>query len=370
MRPGFACLLLSCLIAALIAGCSNRTTLLAPVFGGGGSAAMVITTDFSTGALSVIDLATRAVSPNVAAVHSDATLRVYNGLVYVINRFGQDNIQVIDPARNYATVRQFSTGNGTNPQDIAFASPIKAYISRYGSADLLVVDPTTGTTRKTISLAGFADSDGLPEMAHLALVGPWLFVACQRLTNFAASNPSVVVVIDTRTDEISDREPLNPGIQGITLAGRNPFTDFVYDPASRALLIGCVGDFGVADGGIERISTVTLQSLGFAITESQIGGEVLDIAWNGPLHSYAIVSDASFNTRLVGFNPTAGAVIDTLYAPGGPNLPDCEINTLGELYLCDNQVTTPGVRVYRVGADTLIAGPLNTGLPPNQVAFR
>lgn len=362
-------LVLPLAVAAVIAGCSTANNPYAP---GTDSpqAAYVVTTDFATGGLSVIDLANRQVTPNVASVHSDATLRVYGGLIYVINRFGQDNIQVIDPGNHFATVKQFSTGNGSNPQDIAFLSTTKAYVTRYGSSDLWIVNPSTGIQRGSISLAGFADSDGLPEMAHLAIVGPWLFVACQRLTNFAASNPSVVVVIDTRTDKVSDREPFVPGIQGITLTGRNPFSDFVYDAATQELLISCVGDYGVADGGIERIDAHTPRTLGYAVTESQIGGDVLDIAWNDATHSYAIVSDASFNNRLVGWNPTTGAVIDTVYSPGGPNLPDCEVNALGELYVCDNRVTAPGVWVYRTGADTLLAGPLNTGLPPNQIAFR
>ena len=50
---------------------------------------------------------------------------------------GQDNIQIIDPAQNYATVHQFSTGNGSNPQDISFVSPTKAYVTRLGSPNLL-----------------------------------------------------------------------------------------------------------------------------------------------------------------------------------------------------------------------------------------
>ena len=356
-------------VAAVIAGCSTAGNPLVP---GTDSpqAAYVVTTDYSTGGLSVINLANRQVTPNVASVHSDATLRVYGGLIYVINRYGQDNIQVIDPGNHFATIKQFSTGNGSNPQDIAFISTTKAYVARYGSSDLWIVNPSTGVKRGSISLAGFADSDGLPEMAHLAIVGPWLFVACQRLTNYVASNPSVVVVIDTRTDEISDREPFTPGIQGITLTGRNPFSDFVYDATTKELLISCVGNFGVADGGIERIDAVTPHSLGYAITESQIGGDVLDIAWNDAAHSYAIVSSASFSNQVVGWNPTTGAVIDTVYSTPGSNLQDCEVNALGELYICNNAVTTPGVWVYRAGADTLLAGPLNTGLPPNQIAFR
>ncbi len=369
MRSHFRFALVALVIAAMNAGCSSSNTITGPI-NLGDNTAYVLTTDFSTGGLSVIDVATRQVAPNVASVHSDATLRVYGGLIYVINRFGQDNIQVIDPVNGYTTRRQFSTGNGSNPQDIAFVSPVKAYISRYGSTDLLVVDPRTGAGRGTISLAGFADSDGLPEMSRMALVGPWLFVACQRLTNFLAVNPSVVVVIDTRTDQVVDQELINPGIQGITLTGRNPFTDFVYDPVAQELLIGCAGAYGVADGGIERIDAVTRRSLGYAITEAALGGDVLDVVWNGAMHSYAIVSDASFNNLLVSWNPTAGAAIDTVYAPGGFNLPDCEINALGELYVCDNGFTTPGVRIYRAGADTLLAGPLGTGLPPSQIAFR
>jgi hypothetical protein len=369
MHPTVRRALVPLVAAVLLAGCSISNTLTGPP-DLGDDTAVVVCTDFSTGSLSVVDVGTRQVAANVASVHADATLKIHGGLIYVVNRFGQDNIQVIDPANGYATLRQFSTGNGSNPQDIAFLSPAKAYVSRYGSDRILIVDPRDGSELGTISLAGFADGDGLPEMARMAIVGPWLFVACQRLTNFAPANPSVVVVIDTRTDRVVDREPIVPGIQGITLAGRNPFTDFAYDPVARELLIGCVGAYGVADGGIERIDAVTPRSLGYAITEAAIGGDVLDIAWNGAGHSYAIVSDPSFDNLLMSWDATTGAAIDTVYAPGAPSLADCEVNAQGELWVCDNRLTAPGVRVYRAGADTLLAGPLNTGLPPSQVAFR
>ena len=356
-------------LPALLAGCSSRNTVIGPVLTGA-NRAFVLTTDFSTGALSVIDLDTRQVATSVASVHSDAALRVHGSLIYVINRFGQDNIQIIDPARNYATVQQFSTGNGSNPQDIAIVTSTKAYVSRYGSADLMVVNLFTGFQGNNISLAAFADGDGLPEMAHMALVGPYLFVACQRLTNFLATNPSTVAVIDTRTNTVVDVDPGAPGLQGIPLVGRDPITDFVYDSATQTLLIGCVGSYGVLDGGIERINPATFQSLGFVITEAALGGDVGDIAWNGPDHSYAVVSDASSNTSVVAWSVVTSAVLDTVYAPGGFSIPDCEVNDRGELYVCDNRFTAPGVRIFRTGADTLLAGPLDTGLPPSQIAFR
>src|SRR5438552_1183735 len=92
------------------------------------SRAFVVTSDFQSGSFSVVNLDTRAVSEDVAGVWSDATLRWYDGKVYVVNRAGQDNIQVIDPAASYATVFQFSTGAGSNPQDIAFEAPTRALV--------------------------------------------------------------------------------------------------------------------------------------------------------------------------------------------------------------------------------------------------
>jgi len=141
--------------------------LLASPAGGAQTRAFVFQTDYSTGSLSVDDLAPRTAHCDVAPVNSDATLRWYGGLLYVVNRYGADNIQVIDPA-THATLRQFSVGNGSNPHDIAFASPTRAYVTRFESTDLWIVNPVTGAHTGTVSLAAFADADGIPEMDRLA----------------------------------------------------------------------------------------------------------------------------------------------------------------------------------------------------------
>jgi hypothetical protein len=332
-----------------------------------------LTTDFSTGSLSVASLDTRAVSTDVASVGSDAVARWYDGLLYVVNRFGGDNVQVIDPAQGYVTVRQFSVGNGTNPQDIAFVSPTKAYVSRYGSSDLLVVNPSspTGAPMTPISLAAFADGDGLPEMARLFRYGRYLFVACQRLTNFAPSNPSVVVVVDTQADTVFDVNPLLPGKQAITLTGRNPFTQFVFDPFDGHLWIGCAGAFGVNDGGVEAIDPQHFTDLGFVVTEATLGGDIGDVVWHSQQHSYAIVTDPS-TSYLVTWNPSTHAKLGTPFTASGFSLPDMELNDRGELYLCRNTFTVqepPGLMVLNAATDAVIAGPLDTGLPPVAITF-
>ena len=340
--------------------------------------AFAATSDFSTGGLSVVNLATRAVSADVSLVNSDAVLRYFGGSLYAVNRFGGDNIQVIDPT-SYATLRQFSVGNGSNPQDIAFVSPTKAYVSRYGSTSLLIVDPSHVNggpdPKPTISLAAFADAaDGLPEMARMIRIGRYLFVACQRLANFAVANPAMVVVVDTQTDQVVDVDPVAPGVQAITLGLRNPVTTFEYDRVNGRLWIGCAGAFGALDGGVEVIDPHAFASQGVKVTEAELGGDLNDVVWHTATHAYALVGTGAQN-RLVAWNPQTGLKTGTPFtANGGFSLPDMEINDRGELYVCKNPFPPsgsdlPGLMVFDVATDALLAGPLGTGLPPISVTF-
>lgn len=334
--------------------------------------AFVTTTDFATGALSVVHLDTRAVTPNVASVHSDTRVRWNDGRVYVINRLGQDNIQVIDPAQGYATVQQFSTGAGSNPADIAFLSPARAYVTRYELADLLIVNPQTGATLGSVPLGAFADADGIPEMDQMIRVGPYVFVSLQRLdraNGFIPTDSSLVAVIDSRTDTVVDADPVAAGTQAILLTGKQPFTAWAFEKSTSRLLIGCVGFFGAQDGGVEWIDPVNFASLGYAITESALGGDLVDLVWNSPAHSYAIVADASFNTRLVSWSAATGLETGTVFAPPGFVLADAALNDRGELYVAMNDFLSPGLRIFDAGPDTLLAGPLSTGLPPFQICF-
>lgn len=333
----------------------------------------VFTTDYSTGSLSAVDLDTRVVTPDVApGICSDARLRWYGGLLYVVNRFGCDNILVLDPAHGFAFVRQFSTGNGSNPSDIVFVSPTKAYVPRYDMADLLIVNPATGASLGVIAFTPFNDDDGYPEMDHAIRVGDRVFVSVQRLDRNAGFQPvrdAMVAVIDATADTLVDVNPGTPGVQGIVLAARNPVTAFALDPASGRLLVGCVNTYGALDGGIEWVNPQTLASDGLAITEAALGGNVSDVAWNGAAHSYAIVSDLSFNAKLVAWSAVSGTTLGTLYSPGGFSLGDAEIDDRGELYLCRNDFTLPGLVVFSTATDAMLAGPLPTGLPPNQITF-
>ncbi len=336
------------------------------------SRAFVLATDFGTGTVASVAFGPpRAATPNVAAVCADAVLRHHQGLLYVIERFGCDNVRVLDPANGFALVRQFSVDNGANPNDIVVVSPTKAYVTRYDAPDLWIVNPSTGAFTGAISLAAFADADGIPEMNRMAMVGGRVFVTVQRIDRdafFTPTDSSAVVVIDAATDALVDCDATAPGVQGIVLPFQNPTTELVADASGR-LLVGCTGSYGANDGGVVRIDPLALAVDGVETTEAALGGDVADVVPATAARGFAVLSDASFNTVCKPYDRASGAVGPVLYATAGFNLADAEVNDRGELWLCDRTPANPGVRVFDVATLAPLAGPLSTGLPPLDIEF-
>ncbi|HSG29065.1 MAG TPA: FlgD immunoglobulin-like domain containing protein, partial [Candidatus Krumholzibacterium sp.] len=270
-------------------------------------------------------------------------------------------------------IRQFSTGNGTNPQDIAFRSPTKAYVPLYDRNEILIVDPSTGSLTGSIDLTALADADGYCEVSRVFIRHDILFATVQRLDRTAYWGPSgdsYIAVIDCAADTLIDTDPYTPGIQPILLTGSNPFSELVYDPGTGDLLVSCVGWWGMQDGGIEAIDIDDLSSNGFILTESAAGGDINDFQVVDGSTGYAVVTNASFHTELIDFDPAAGTRGSTIYAPGAYVINDIELSPGGELFLADQSVTSPGIRIYdaATGVETTTS-PISTGLPPFNITF-
>lgn len=342
-----------------------------PAAGAAQSRAFIATTDYSTGFLSTVAFGPpRVASHNLRSISSDAVVRWHGGLVYVVNRFNHDNIQVLDPAAGYAVVRQFSVGNGSNPQDIEFASASKAFVTRYELDDLLVVNPATGAVLDSIPLAPFADADGIPEMSRMAIRGGRLFVALQRLDRnnfYVPAGGSQIVVVDVATHAVLDANPALPGTQGVLLPAQNPKTELVVDESGR-LVVGCAGEFGVLDGAVVRLDPATF-AVTTEITEGALGGDLNDVATLDAARGFAVVNDASFATLLKSYRRDL-ATTQTVLATPGFDLADIEINDRSELWVCDRRIAAPGVRVFDAATHVpLTPSPIGTGLPPFDIAF-
>jgi len=329
------------------------------------STGWVVTTDYSTfGRIREFDTDSPwSVSADLATIPGDAVARWHDGLVYVVGRGAASQLQVYDPGAGFALLHEFSLGAGRNPQDIAFDAQGEAYVSCYDQAVLLKVDVAGESVTATYSTAAYADADGLPETAWLAMAGDKLLVTCQLLDRgnwYAPTGPGKLLVFDTAADTFA---------APIALTGANPYTQIDRDPHAGTLYVGCAGDYGALDGGIEIIDPVAGASLGFAVTEAELGGDVTGLAWSGGGVLHVLISDALYITSLCRYDSGTGQVT-VLDTGSGYVHADVAWNGGSQLYLADRTPAASGLRVFDIASGSeLTAGAIDTGLPPFMIAL-
>lgn len=319
-------------------------------------------------------------------IHSDAVVRDYaDRWVFIVNRLFADNILVLDRNSGFGVVKQYSVaGTGLNPRDIYVApaagpgsGPGRAFIPLYESNSLLVCDALTGGNVSTIDLSVFADADGLCEMDRLLELPASPGYPEGRLAlsiqnqdrsgpNWVPTQDARIALIDIATESLIDADPGTVGVQGIDLQLTNPFWRLSFEPVggSWKILVNCIGQYGVQDGGIEIVDPWSMQSEGVLFSEAQLGGDLLDFAMLGTTVGWAIRSNASFVTELVRFDPLGGTVEQVAHTSAGFDLTDLEMSYNEQLFVGDRDAAHPGIRVYNPLDGSLIAGPLDTGLPP------
>ena len=327
---------------------------------------VVLATDYvSTGTAGLMDLADPwTVTPDLAPTHADAVGRWHDGLLYVVNRAGADNIQVLDPGAGLAVVRQHSLGLGRNLQDIAFLDDGTAYVSCYDTAELLHIDPATGGILHVVSTAAFADADGLPETNRLYHRDGLLYLTCERLDRdgwYAPVGDSYLLVLDTASRTWIDCDPVQSDVQGIRLAAANPTTDLV--PAGDRLLVGCTGFYALLDGGVDVVDLDLRTSLGLEITEAELGGDLVGLTGGPDGRRHVVVSSPTFTTSVKAYR--AGGGIEVLAAASAYDHAGLTWNGDGLVFVADRALGAAGVRVYDASSGAeLTTGPIGTGLPP------
>ncbi len=336
--------------------------------------AFIVTTNFQAGSFATIDLdAPRRVSPSSSRrrVHSDAVVRTHDGWIYVINRLFGDNVQVLDPNDGFRTVSQCSTGNGSNPRDIAIAREDKAYVTRFEETELLIVNPhpqpdCSDFEIGSIDLQSLADADGIPDMDQMAVVGNRLYVSLQRLDINTVlrlpAGPGALAVIDTTTDTL---------IGSIELSGTNPFAATKgLTVRNGKLYISYSGEFEISDGGIERVDLASGRPEGIFVTEAELGGDLTDFAIVSDRLIYAIVARSDFTTALIAFDPQSPTSLQTILEVDGFDLVDLELNDRDELYLADRSSGRDGIRIYRASdGSPIVEKAIDLGLAPFEIVF-
>jgi len=222
------------------------------------------------------DFASTGVTPSTT---SDIRVATDGTDVYEIGRFNLDTLTRFRTDDLETPVWQYSANGAestVNPYEIVFVDETKAYVVRYGSSLVWIVDPsaTTLDAFKTgeIDLSAYNDNaangDMTPNPSDAVLVGDQLYVLMERLGGTSGFDPDTdgyVAVIDTETDTEIDTDPTVDGLPGIALESSNPGALLYPEGSDVVYVVGrgnIFNEFNSVpgdpyDGGIETIDTVS-----------------------------------------------------------------------------------------------------------------
>lgn len=341
---------------------------------------LVTSTDFSTGAVGLVELATREIHADLALASTDAVPVAWGERALVINRFGYDWIDELDPGHALSLVHEFpiqpaSLDVSANPQALVFDPSGRAWVSLYGAAELQVwrvsepseppeLEPLLG-----FDLREFADADGVPELGTMIACGELTFVVAERIDREAwvpADDTQLIPITTTPGQEaLFDFDAAHPGADAIHLLG----TGFGAwrldpgDPSGRTIL--------VLNSGLERID------LAAASSEWWVPASVFEQAGFTRLHLGGFDLDAQGRPWIAAATPDfAEYRIYRIDLSGEPKLIEQvaglhsvtgALEIVGdELWFADTTLGSSGLRVFEIAesASELAFSPLPVGLPP------
>jgi hypothetical protein len=317
----------------------------------------------------------------LATISADPVARVEDGRPIVVNRFSYDNLQGLDPHAGFATAFQHSTGNASNPHDVAVLtdrdagtpppagraeSAGVAFVTRYEPPydDVGLLDLDDGSLIQSIDLRPLArNPDHLPRPDQIAWSHGRLFVTLQdanaSFTQFMNGRIAVIDPVLRRVEDVID------------LAGQNPFEALVEEPQSGLLYVGLAGIFPglkpqALTGGIEAVDPASRRSLGLVIDDDDLGGNVTALAVPQADRGFAVVTDASFRNTIRMFDPQAKAVLGPVYE-STDRIAGLASDGEGWVLAADASFTSPRLLILD-GATGAIVAAVPLRLPPQSLA--
>ena len=113
--------------------------------------------DYHSGTLEWMVIEDNSSVESCIEIYSDAVLDSYNGNLYMLEKYGADNIMKFDPSKcgKSGIIYQIHLGNNWNPQDIEFLNRKKAYISNMNEPEITIFNPETGEIVSSIDISKY-----------------------------------------------------------------------------------------------------------------------------------------------------------------------------------------------------------------------
>ena len=326
-------------------------------------AALVATVarDYATGSFATIDLDTHEVCDELIVTSGDPGVAASGGVVYQLNRFGYDNLRAFDPADWSRPLWERELGDASNPYDAALCAD-RLFVSLYGRAELVILDPASGDQLGRVDLSAFDDGDGVgPEPAALVVQQDTLFVGMNRLDreNGWSDVGGAVAEVDCASGAVTASWPVAGNTRVLPWRGGDGVL-----VASRA--------FGDQAGGLWALRGGEPELL---LDATQLGGELAGVAAFGDRALLTALA-ADYTTYEVWCADLSTGLATPVYSTTS-FLTDLAANDRGEAWLAahwgwqDPENATAGLTIWDI-ASCAVQGdgaPIALSLAPYAVAF-
>ena len=346
---------------------------------------VVTSTDFHTGAVGLVDLATLEVQPDLAQASSDAIPFVAEGRVFVVNRFGFDYIDELAPDEGLELVHQWplmptSSDDSANPHTLFLGPTGRAWVTLHGAAELHgfrfpTLQAAKVEAERAVNFSAFADADGIPELSFALRCGEIAFIGAERIDRDAWAPLDDTLLIPLRLSDpaalfaFADESPAAIHLLG---TGTGPWQLDPEDPAGHTIVM--------LNSGLERIDLASGTSEWWVpearFAEAGYGRLQLsgfDLDSHGRAWLTAASADFSSFALLRIAGEGAEAELELFIEDIQSVTGDLEI--VDDIaYVADTTIGASGLRAFALsevedkGVTELPQSPLALGLPPMSIA--
>jgi hypothetical protein len=322
---------------------------------------------------------------------SDYSINVYQSAIYHIGRWRIDTIEKfnVDNLTDYVwshTTKDAGVDGTSNPYSIVFANENKAYLLRYGSATVWIVNPSAQEFADfkigELDLSAYATLDpvnNLSRMAAAVVNDGKLYITMQRLDDGWAPQTAYVAVFDTETDEeIETNSNPDDGLKGIPLVGQNPLENSIYS-ANGNIYVTTRSSYSATDVNLSTIEEIN--PVDYAIRKVIHAGAVDGNLTHG-IRGSVIVSDEKGyfftnayierveSSTLYEFNPTTGEITASDVSENGAEaISFITLDEAGALWVSAVNQGTPGIDLIDTTTNAKIGSRILTGYNPSVIWF-
>jgi len=357
-----------------------------------------IAPDYSNSEVAYLDAKSQQVASGYYVKDaSDYTLSSFKGDVYHIGRFFIDTVtkyNATDVANRDAVVWSYSTQDAQdsisrNPYALVSLNETKAYLLRYGSSKVWIVNPQATTSENfkvgELDLSSYIPADnskGTPSPASAVINDGKLYIAMQRTSDAWVSGIAYVAVFDTATDaEIETNANTEDTVKGIPLIGINPL-EHSLTAAQDKVFVTTRNGYSSTDLSLSRIEEIDTgdYSLRQVLSASDIAdnsaafikASVVLSAEQGYFYASQAIFTPSYHEvgALYEFNPTTGEIITVNVADtGNEDIGFIGLDAANFLWVSISDPSFPGVDVIDTSTNTKIISRLATQLNPGAIRF-